>query len=120
MPGKHKKTTIAPPTESCSEGKKDDTGKLRWDLVPFGPLEEVVRVYQHGCTKYDDWNWEKGLTYSRMFAAAMRHLGRWWWRSEMYDSESGCHHLACVTFYMLGLMHFDMSNRAGLDDRRGI
>lgn len=118
MPGKHKKTTTALPTESCSEGKKYDTGKLRWDLIPVGPMEEVVKVYQYGCVKYEDWNWARGIKYSRLFSAAARHLFTWWRTGEAYDPESGCHHLASVVFYMLALMHFERTTDGSWDDRQ--
>src|SRR5579864_397456 len=35
-------------------GRKDDTGKLRYDLIPVGPLSEVAKVYSIGSVKYGD------------------------------------------------------------------
>ena len=32
-------------------GKKFDQGKPEWDLLPTGPLEEVVKVLMHGKEK---------------------------------------------------------------------
>lgn len=86
------------------EGEKHDTGKLRWDLLHYDAIEEVVRVLTYGAQKYDDENWKKvpGLR-RRYFAAAMRHLTKWW-MGEKNDPESGLHHLAhascCIMFLM--------------------
>lgn len=100
-------------------GLKYDTDKLRWDLLPMGALEEVAKVYSFGAAKYDSWNWRKGLTFSRCFAALMRHLYAWWWRGETIDQESGCHHLASVAFYVLNFLCYEQDGRQDLDDRPG-
>ena len=99
-----------------SEGFKDDTGKLRYDLLPPGPLEEVVRVYTIGAAKYTDRNWEKGLLWGRVFAAMMRHAWSWW-RGEKYDQKDGQHHLASVAWCALALLEFE-NTHPELDDRR--
>lgn len=99
---------------------KHDYGKLRWDLLPLGAVHEVVRVYTFGATKYEDWNWARGLKYSRCLAAILRHLYAYMWRMEKNDPESNCHHMACVVFYCLALIHYDAVPTVGeLDDRRG-
>ena len=100
-----------------NEGKKFDTDKLRWDLLPMGALEEVAKVYSFGSVKYDAWNWRKGLSFSRCAAAFMRHWFAWWWRGETHDQESGCHHLASCTFYLLNFMTYQQDGRKDLDDR---
>ena len=40
-------------------GIKYDSGKLRWTLLPFRELEEVVKVLEKGAVKYDFDNWKK-------------------------------------------------------------
>ena len=88
------------------EGVKFDQEKLRWDLLPMRPIQEVVGVLTYGARKYDDENWRKvDNQRSRYFAAAMRHIIAWW-LGEDRDSESGYSHLAhalcCLIFLMEG------------------
>lgn len=102
-------------------GMKETEGKLRWDLLPFGALEEVVRVYTYGAEKYADWNWYKGIPYSKMFAALQRHLVRRWVYGEVRDPESSCHHMASVVFWALAFITFDKEARGiELNDSRQI
>lgn len=98
-----------------SEGKKSDTGKLRYDLIPPRPLEWLAEVYTIGCKKYDDRNWEKGISWGRIFAAMMRHAWKWW-RGEKYDAEDGQHHLASVAWCAFALMEYEETHPE-LDDR---
>lgn len=99
-------------------GTKHDSGKLRYDLLPRS-LAEVVAVYTYGANKpgYGPWNWRKGLAYSRLYAALLRHLAAWWFRGERNDREHGHHHLASVVFCALNLMEFEMDG-IGNDDRQ--
>lgn len=79
-----------------TQGQKFDTGKPRYDLIPTGPLEEVARLYTFGARKYGERNWEKGLSFGRVFGALMRHAWAYW-RGENSDRETKCHHLASVS-----------------------
>ena len=36
------------------EGRKDDHGKPRWDLLPWDEVEDVVKVLTKGAVKYED------------------------------------------------------------------
>lgn len=49
-------------------------GKGRMDLVP--PFSEmfVARIYEVGCLKYGDRNWEKGIPIGRYLDSAKRHI----------------------------------------------
>ncbi|MGI0014163.1 MAG: dATP/dGTP diphosphohydrolase domain-containing protein, partial [Nitrososphaera sp.] len=95
-------------------GVKHDADKLRYDLLPSS-LEEVVYVYTHGAKKYTDRNWEKGLKWSRVFAAMMRHAWDWWW-SKHQRHESNMHHLGSVVWCALALMEYEKTHPE-LDDR---
>lgn len=99
-------------------GLKYDDGKVRWDLLPMGALEEVARVYTFGVKKYDAWNWRKGLLFSQCAAAFLRHWVAWWWKGERVDPESGCHPLAACVFYLLNFMTYEMDGRKECDDRQ--
>lgn len=105
-------------TESKA-GVKNDTGKTRFDLVPFDALWEVAKVYTTGATKYDAWNWRRGLLYSRVVAALLRHLFKWW-MGERYDQEDGQHHLSSVVWGALTLLHYDLASQRyrEFDDRQ--
>jgi hypothetical protein len=96
-------------------GVKYDDGKLRFDLIPVTPLKELARVYTIGSVKYDDRNWEKGLSWGRVFAAMMRH-GWTWWKGEKFDKVDGQHHLASVVWCAFALMEYENTRRS-FDDR---
>jgi len=87
-------------------GVKHDADKLRYDLIPPGPMEAVAAVFTAGASKYDDRNWELGMDYGRIYAASQRHLTAYW-GGQMYDRDTGIHHLAHAAFGMLALMEYD-------------
>jgi hypothetical protein len=90
-----------------SEGKKFDQDKSRWDLLPFGALEQVAQVITYGAKKYEPENWKKvPESRGRYFAASLRHLTAWF-RGEKLDPESGLPHLAHAACCLLFLMWFD-------------
>ncbi len=98
------------------EGKKFDDEKIRFDLVPAAALEEVVKIFTYGAKKYDDRNWEKGLSWGRLFAAIQRHLWSWW-KGENIDEESGLPYLAHAACSILMLIEYDKREKCGRDDR---
>jgi hypothetical protein len=89
------------------EGIKFDFNKPRWDLIPFGPLEEVAKVLEFGARKYAPDNWQKveGGRW-RYLRAGFGHLARRA-RGETNDDESGLPHLAHAVCCCLFLMWFD-------------
>ena len=99
------------------KGKKYDTDKLRFDLIPIHPLRELANVYTIGANKYDDRNWELGINYSRLYAALQRHVTAFW-NGEDFDQEDGQHHLASVVWCAFAIMEFQYRNREDLDDRQ--
>ena len=94
---------------------KFDGQKARFDLLPVDALEEVVKIYTYGAIKYGYRNWEKGLSWSRLFGAMMRHSWAFW-RGEDIDSESGLLHIAHATWCGLALIHYS-KHRKAFDDR---
>ena len=95
--------------EQAKGGRKDDSGKLRYDLIPVGPLRKVAEVYTTGAKKYDDRNWEKGIDWGRIYGALQRHANAWW-GGEVHDRENGQHHLASVVWCALALMEYEMTH----------
>lgn len=77
-----------------------------------------MKVLQFGATKYGERNWEKGIHYSRLYSAAIRHLNAWF-EGEDSDKETGLSHLAHATCCILFLLAFVVLNGEGysLDDR---
>lgn len=96
-------------------GKRFDAGKLRYDLVPPDGLEEVVAVYTNGAEKYAARNWEKGMSWGRVFGSMMRHSWKFW-RGEDVDKESGRHHMAHAAWNAITLLVYSM-RKVGTDDR---
>ena len=94
------------PLGPATPGYKLDTGKLRYDLLPPDIVEAITWVLTWATERtspppYPDRNWEKGMSWMRVFAALMRHL--WAWRrGDNSDPESGRSHLwhaaCCITF----------------------
>lgn len=87
--------TINVPTLGAT---KFDAGKIDLSLVPLSALEAMSRGFMLGQKKYGRWNYLQGLEASRLFAAAGRHLWKWYWlRQELDDdpiaAEFGCTHL---------------------------
>lgn len=100
----------------AKEGVKLDDGKARWDLLPFDALDDVAVVLKYGADKYAARNWEKGLAWGRLLAAALRHLAAWG-RGQNNDPESGLPHLshaACCVLMLLALSR----RGVGADDRQ--
>jgi hypothetical protein len=97
------------------EGRKDDQGKARYDLLPPEALDDLVQVYTQGAVKYAARNWEKGIKWGRIFGAIMRHLWAFW-RGEDHDPESGLPHPAHAAWGCLALLQFMRTHR-NLDDR---
>lgn len=95
-------------------GGRKETTDIRFDLLPVEAMWEVARLYGIGARKYEEHNWRKGYNWSNSYAAAQRHLARFWAGESM--DEGGFHHLSAVVFHCLALMTFE-NEHAELDDR---
>jgi len=49
-------------------------GKGRMDLLPMRALKEVSKLYEEGCIKYGDRNWEKGISTHCYVDSMLRHM----------------------------------------------
>ena len=103
--------------QDINAGVKFDTGKARFDLMPPEALEAVANVFTIGASKYSARNWEKGMSWGRVFAAMMRHAWAWW-RGEERDPSDGQHHLDSVIWCAMVLRTY-VERRVGIDDRFG-
>lgn len=94
---------------------KYDGGKPRMDLLDAYAIEELAKVLTFGAQKYAPWNWAKGMEFSRLQAAALRHLFSFQ-AGEDLDPESGLPHLAhamCCLMFLLSMTvrHPEMDDR---------
>jgi len=87
-------------------GRKNDEGKLRYDLDSVAAAEGRVAVLTHGAAKYRDRNWEKGILYSRVYAALQRHLHAWWGGSVL-DEDTHLHPLSHAACELMFLQEFE-------------
>lgn len=95
------------------QGRKDDSSKRRYSLLPKGAVNSVVDVLEFGSKKYADNNWQKvPSARTRYYDAAMRHIDAWW-NGELLDldkgDQKGSHlpHLAHAICCLMFLMWFD-------------
>jgi hypothetical protein len=98
------------------DGTKNDEEKNRLELMPFDALFELGKVYSMGARKYDSRNWEKGIKYSRIFGAMMRHAFAWWCREDN-DKESGLSHMVHATWNAITLVAYIIRGMTDYDDR---
>lgn len=82
-----------------------NAGKPRIGLVPPQIIEGLGHVLTFGAEKYDDDNWKKGLSDENCMSSCMRHLMQFQ-RGEIYDSESGIHHLAHAACNLAFILYF--------------
>ena len=87
-------------------GIKHDSNKLRYSLLPWTAIKEVVKVLEFGASKYSVNNWQK-IEPQRYKDAAMRHLvaimeGEW------LDEESHLPHAGHAICCLLFLIWFNL------------
>lgn len=101
-----------------SEAKKFDAGKAMVSLLPSQPLIMTAKVLNFGAQKYDAHNWRKGMKYSRLYDAALRHILSAK-EGEDLDKESGLPHLAHAICGLLFLLEYHCKSEkySSFDDR---
>lgn len=97
-------------------GAKDDTGKIRYDLIPTALEEGVARVLTYGAFQRPRENGTKGYgknnwqgvedAKGRYFSAMRRHIAAYR-RGERNDQESGLSHLAHAATNLAFLLSFE-------------
>jgi len=92
-------------TDTVTEGIKSDDGKLPMHLISPTFLDRIAEVLKFGAQKYGDRNWENGIKFSRIYAAAMRHLLDFW-DGEDRDTESDMSHLSHAATCLMFLVHY--------------
>lgn len=92
---------------------KHDSGKPRVDLVDPKWLLDLARVLGYGAEKYSAHNWRSGLNWSRLYAAAQRHLLAFQ-SGELNDPESGQSHLLHAACNLM--MLYSVLDKSELND----
>lgn len=80
-------------------------GKPRLGLIPPQIIEGIGHVLTFGAKKYDDNNWKKGLSDENCLSSCLRHIMKFQ-RGEVYDDESGIHHLAHAACNLAFILYF--------------
>lgn len=104
-----------PYIKPSDKGLKYDTGKPALDLLPPDALNDVAEVLQFGAKKYARGNYRKGLQYSRLISAALRHIMAFN-NGEDKDKESNLNHIAhaaCCLLFLLEMQKY----KPEMDDR---
>lgn len=83
-------------------------GKGRFDLISPIALKRLASIYERGAKKYDDRNWEKGMTISRFLDSALRHINQY---IEGYRDED---HLAQAAWNVFAAIHMEEMVQRGL------
>lgn len=86
-------TTGYPGDGSAVIGKKYDSGKPQYGLIPPNALKQVAEVLTFGATKYGPDNWRHvENAKERYFDALQRHV--WEWKmGQQTDPETAKHHM---------------------------
>lgn len=116
------KITLPPvPTEKdLSIALKFDQNKTDWAILPFGAIEEIIKVLKFGEGKYARGNFASngGLSYTRLINALFRHIVSFA-RGEDNDPETGLSHIAHAGCCVVFLLHY-ITNKdefTTIDDR---
>ena len=102
-------------TKADNGGVKYDGEKLPMHLIPPELDAAVAAVLGYGAAKYADRNWERGMNWSRPYAALMRHMDAWWTRDDR-DDDTGMSHLWHAACNIAMLIAFE-ARQHGADDR---
>lgn len=102
-----------------NKSRKNDSEKIRLDLIPQAGINGMGRAFTFGATKYSPDNWAQGgFEWRRLVGAAMRHITAFN-SGEDNDPESGLchidHALAC-----LAMLNAHVEENLGTDDRRKV
>lgn len=98
-----------------SGGVKFDKDKPRVELISTIATIKKARVYGFGAEKYEINNWRKGIAWSRVIGACLRHILAWI-GGENKDPETGLSHLAHAACCLDFLLEFE-DTHPEFDDR---
>lgn len=102
------------PAARFNEGKP----KLSYFMRSFPKvLEAIARVKEFGANKYSDDNWRSGGKPDAEYLDSMaRHLD-FFLKGEVYDADSGCHHLGQAIWNLCALMELNYKDVPVIDEK---
>lgn len=92
--------------KELKEGIKYDQEKLSYNLLSPAALRGLVKVLDFGARKYQPYNWMKGIKFSRVYGATLRHLTDDWWDGQDIDKETGLNHVYHALCNLMFLAHY--------------
>jgi hypothetical protein len=98
------------PKVDLTQGNKLDQNKVRMDLLSAIAIEEIAKVMTFGAHKYEDHNWRKGIKWSRVLAALLRHVFAYM-RGERHDPETGLSHMAHAGCCVMFILEFEKTHQ---------
>jgi len=103
-----------------TKGRKYDTGKLRYSLVPPVAIKGIAEVLTFGASKYGPNNWQLvDNAEERYLDALYRHLEAYR-AGESHDPESGLSHLDHAATNAAFLQYFESKKSATKEEHDGI
>lgn len=97
-----------------SRAKKYDQEKPKYSIMPVLAVNEVMKAFTYGASKYGKYNYSGGMEYSRYVDAAIRHINDFLACEDI--DESGNTHLSHAVASLMMLMD-NIALGTGTDDR---
>jgi hypothetical protein len=101
---------VKDPTSGAEKGSK----LAQFSLIPPEFLWALAVHYGKGAQKYAARNWERGYKWSLSLDALERHLNQWK-QGEIYDEETGSHHLIAVAWHCCALFCYHLFGKGTND-----
>lgn len=86
-------------------GLRYNKNKLRYDLLDPYAVEQLVKVFTLGATKYAPRNWEKGMSWTSVVASLKRHVAEFE-KGNDFDDESKLYHMAHAAWNAMCLVSY--------------
>lgn len=90
--------------------REDSSNKTRPDLISPFAMKRLGEWARKGGAKYGDWNWAKGMPFSRYTQSMHRHLLEW----EAGDKSED--NLSAIAWNALAIIHHEELNELEWDD----
>ena len=84
-----------------SAQREEVTGKPRPDLISPLAMLKLGEWANDGASKYGEWNYIKGMPYSRYIQSIYRHLLKW------HGGDKKECHLSAIAWNALALLHHE-------------
>lgn len=101
--------------KKLTTGIKFDQGKPPLSWIPRTALEQEAQVFAYGGQKYGRNNFKKGMKWTRLIDASLRHIYAFN-DGEDVDNETGLSHLSHARCNLAILLYY-IEHGKGEDDR---